>query len=235
METPIVPQPKTILFLADHREAASPVPDELRQLEGVEVRFQRLSVGDYEVNRRCLFERKTLVDFAASIIDGRLFYQAQKLARADVPVALILEGGFGQVAATGVRREALQGALISLGLVFHIPVIRALDAKEAARVMVYAAQQLERQESYVCTRHGRRPKGKRRLQSHILQGLPGIGPMRAEDLLARFGTVLGVFTARQELLEHVPGIGPKTAAAILEALHEQPPSYGNPPSLFEVT
>jgi Fanconi anemia group M protein len=48
----------------------------------------------------------------------------------------------------------------------------------------------------------------------ILQGLPGIGPARADRLLDTFGTVETVFTARAEELAEVSGIGEKTAERI---------------------
>jgi len=40
-------------------------------MNGVEVIFQRLKAGDYRINE-WLFERKTLMDFAESVKDGRL-------------------------------------------------------------------------------------------------------------------------------------------------------------------
>jgi ERCC4-type nuclease len=118
-----------------------------------------------------------------------------------------------------------------LSIIFHIPVLRALDAAETARLLVYAGQQLQRHERFNGARYGRRPKGKRRLQLHILQGLPGIGPTRAGQLLEFFGSVQTVMAADLESLEKVEGVGPKTAAAILEALRENPPPYGNAPSI----
>jgi len=219
------------LVLADDREAASPVPTALRQNPAVDLRFQRLSVGDYEVDHRCVFERKTLADFAGSLIDGRLFVQAQRLARLETPAAIILEGRGSQLAATHVRREALQGAMISLSIIFHLPVLRALDSAETARLILYGAQQLRRHQWMESHRFGRRPKRKRRLQLHILQGLPSIGPRRAEQLLQQFGSVQAIMVATQERLEQVEGVGPKTAAAIRGVLNETAVEYGNPPSL----
>ncbi len=225
-------QPETILILADDREAASAVPDALKQIPGVDLRVQRLKIGDYEVERRCVFERKTMPDFAASIVDGRLFTQAQRLAQLDLTTALILEGRPSQTADLHVSREALQGAMISLSLIFHLPVLRALDASETARLLVYAGRQMQRHEAFNSVRFGRRPKRKRRLQLHILQGLPGIGPARAAQLLERFGTVQAVMTATAEHLHEVAGLGPKTVATIQDALREIPLTYGPPIARF---
>ncbi|HTL58228.1 MAG TPA: ERCC4 domain-containing protein [Candidatus Limnocylindrales bacterium] len=219
-----------VLIFADDREAGSPVPAALKQIPGINLQFKRLAVGDYLVNGRCVFERKTVADFAASVIDGRLFTQAGKLARLSIPAALILEGRLADLAQVQVRRESLQGAMICLSLIFRLPVLRALGAAESASLMMYAAQQTERREEICGARYGRRPKRKRRLQLHILQGLPGIGPGRAAQLLATFGTVEAVMTASRQNLEQVQGIGAKTAAMIRDVLRESPRHYGNSPS-----
>jgi ERCC4-type nuclease len=211
-------EPSRVHVIVDDRESHGPVVEVLAELPNVELQCQRLAVGDYVVNQSCVFERKTLLDFVASIADGRLFVQAQKLAGLTVPAALILEGRASDLAGTQMRREALQGALVSLSLIFRLPVLRALDPSETARLMIYAAEQIRRHEGDGGCRYGRRPKRKRRIQLRLLQGLPGIGLERAGQLLATFGGVEAVMTASREELEQVDGIGPKIAAAIRDAL-----------------
>lgn len=225
METSDFGVPSSCTIVADDREASSAVPAALQQLPGVRVIFKRLPIGDYVVDGRCVFERKTVVDFAASIMDGRLFAQATRLVSLTQPAALILEGRSSDLAASQMRRESLQGAMVSLSLIFHLPVLRALDANETARLMIYAAQQIQRHEWDNGAVHGRKPKRKRRMQLRILQGLPGIGPSRAEQLLESFGTVEAVMMASQERLENVEGIGSKTAAAIRDVLQEAAVTY----------
>ena len=43
-----------------------------------------------------------------------------------------------------MRREALQGAIVSLTLVFGLPVLRSFGPEETARLMVDAARHLDR-------------------------------------------------------------------------------------------
>src|SRR5262249_49503433 len=64
-----------------------------------------------------------------------LFIQAQKLVRLSLPTALILEGKLADLAHIQVRRESLQGAMICLNLIFRLPVLRALDPPESAKLM----------------------------------------------------------------------------------------------------
>jgi DNA excision repair protein ERCC-4 len=215
-----------IQIMVDDREARNPVAQALSQFPSVQVQFKRLAVGDYVVDNRCVFERKTVLDFANSIVDGRLFTQACKLAGLLEPAALILEGRAADLAGTHMRREALQGAMVSLALVFHLPVLRTLDSAETARILLYAGQQMRRNE-WQCGGHfSRRPKPKRKRQLRLLQGLPGVGPARAAQLLDAFGSVEAVMTASQELLEAVDGFGSKTATAIRDVLQEAPLPYG---------
>lgn len=202
----------------DDREAEAGVVEALRQLPDVEVEIRRLKRGDYAVDGRCLFERKTLPDFAQSIVDGRLFRQARRLAAADCPVALILEGRSSDLQGVHVRREAMQGALISVSLIFGVPVLRAVDAVETAHLLVYASHQMRPLAEGTLKRPGRRPRSKRRLQLHILQGLPGIGPQRATRLLEAFGSVASVVAATEDQLSAVGGLGPATIEKIKAAL-----------------
>ena len=69
-----------ITVIADDRESKNNVIRFLSDMKNVSVFVKRLSVGDYIVGNRFVFERKTLKDFARSIVDGRLFRQAIRLA-----------------------------------------------------------------------------------------------------------------------------------------------------------
>jgi ERCC4-type nuclease len=73
-------------IVADDREAGSDVVAALRSREDVRLEIGHLTVGDYEVAGRCLIERKRVVDFATSLIDGRLFRQAYRLRGTGGPV-----------------------------------------------------------------------------------------------------------------------------------------------------
>ncbi len=203
---------QSIQIIADTREQTAGVVESLKLMPGIEVTSGQLKSGDYQVNG-WLFERKTLVDFAESIKDGRLFAQANRLAAHD-QIAIILEGRAADLAQSQMRREAFQGALISLSLIYRIPILRSLDPAETARLLVFASQQLNRNESAVGVRHDRRPKRRRRLQLYLLQGLPGIGLQKAGRLLEKFGSVEAVMTASAEDLMTVDGIGPKLAQSI---------------------
>ncbi len=215
----------SIPIIVDDREQKSPVVNALAEYEGVALTFRRLSVGDYWVNERLLFERKTLPDLMQSIIDGRLFRQAIRLASSDFSPVLVLEGTHYDPESPAVSREAVQGALISISLILGIPVLRSLDSQETAWLMLCADKQVRRIAEGGVQRPGYRPKGRRKRQLYILQGLPGIGKDKAELLLEVFGSVEKVFTAGYEDLRQVKGIGRTTAQRIRDMVQDVAADY----------
>lgn len=211
----------------DDRESRSAVLDALKEQDGVKIEVVRLSVGDYLIDDLFLFERKTLIDLTGSIKDGRLFSQGLRLVGSPQRSALILEGTSKDLAGSRMRREAIQGALVSLTLFLGVPLLRAMDPAETARLMLFAARQGRQFAADARPRKGRRPRGKARVQHHILQGLPGIGPARARRLLDRFGSIEAVMTADLDELAGIQGIGPATAEMIRWAVQEPPASFGS--------
>ncbi len=215
-------QLQTFSIRVDDRESGGAVLTALRGYPEFDIRVERLAVGDYLVEERLLFERKTLPDLVASIKDGRLFAQGERLAKAVPRGALILEGTTSDLGATRMSREAIQGALVSLALFYDLPLLRASDPAETARLMLFAARQARAFARGTIPRHGRRPRGKTRLQSHILQGLPRVGPERAKRLIDHFGSVQAVIAADAEALMQVPGIGAGVAEVIRWAVRDEP-------------
>jgi DNA excision repair protein ERCC-4 len=215
-----------INIIADDRECKSEVIKSLLQIEDVKVCIYRLSMGDYQIDTRLIVERKTLKDFAVSIIDGRLFKQMLCLANSKSEGVLILEGTVSDMVEIGMTREAMQGALITVSLILGIPILRSKDPSETAKLMVYIGRQIESMAMGGVQRHGYRPKNKRKRQLFILQGLPGIGPGRAGRLLDRFGSVEAAISASSSELQSVDGIGKRIADKIRWAVSEQSQPFG---------
>ncbi len=212
-------------FQVDDREVSSGIFDILINTQGVTAQKQRLSAGDYKVDNRLLFERKTLLDLTLSIKDGRLFHQALKLAESPLNGIVILEGTSASLKQSGMRREAIQGALITLSVHFGIPLLRSMDQQETVRLMLYTARQARTFAQGALPRHAKRPKGRLHTQLSILQGLPGVGPERARVLLESFGSVEAVFRASSDQLTRIDGIGLNTAPRIRWAVQETVAEY----------
>ena len=211
------------MIQVDDRESASRLVKLLQECPEFRVAVTRLRLGDYLVDARFLFERKTVTDLVAAIISGRLFGQALRLAVTELRPAMILEGTGQELAGSGMRWEAIQGALVAVTLFCGIPILRTRTPEQTVRTMLFAAQQGETFAMGALPRPGYRPRGKRARQLFILQGLPGIGPQRARRLLERFSTVESVMVARSNELARVPGIG-KWIAGKIRWCVEQPRS-----------
>jgi len=199
---------------ADDRECKCAVIKLLSEIENVVITIRRLPIGDYKIGNRVIVERKTIKDFAKSIVDGRLFKQMIRLANSSFMGVLILEGTAVDTVDLRMTRASIQGALITVSVILGIPVLRSKDPSETARLIVYIDRQIESLARGGLQRHGYRPKNKRRIQLFILQGLPGIGPERADRLLDRFGSVEAAISASSSELQSVDGIGRSIADKI---------------------
>jgi ERCC4-type nuclease len=206
----------------DHRE-----PEQFRGLFGEDddVSVAQLGCGDFLINDQWVFERKTIKDLCVSLVDGRLFKQGLHLIQSEHHPVVILEGRSSDLKECGVRREAVQGALITLSVFFGLPVLRSLDAEETVRLIRYTAEQGARFAEGGVARPGYRPKGKKYRQLYVLQGLPGIGKKRAEALLEHFGGVEAVMSASEDELAEVNGIGAPIAKKVRNLVQETGISY----------
>jgi len=205
----------------DDRERSSGVAEVLRSRSDVDITFRRLSLGDYDVDDTLIVERKTLADFAMSVLDGRLFRQVGRLARNhNVRSCLILEGTPERYPRLAIPTPAFQGALITVTLVFGVPLLRSANPEETADLILFAARQLQRQATLPPRRMSAKGGSVRRSQLLLLQAVPMVGPLRAEALLETLGLPSEIANANADTLAKVNGIGPAIAANIFRVMHQ---------------
>ena len=126
-----------------------------------------------------------------------------------------------------VTSQALQGALVTLTLIFDLPIFRSQDANETAQILIYAGRRLARLQDDALHWRIKKSKRKRTQQIRILATLPGIGSDRAYRLLDHFGTVQSCITASAAELQEVAGIGPKTQPPSVTLLVSRPSRLRN--------
>jgi DNA excision repair protein ERCC-4 len=214
-----------INIVADDRERNCGVIEALRDFKEVALDVRRIPVGDYVVDRKIIIERKSLRDFVLSIMQGRLFRQAIALKKSGMHPVLILEGTTKNIASFGLKRESIQGAIITVSVIMGVPLLRSKDNLETAKLIVMTAKQVNRSDSRGIQRGGNRPKDRKGMQLFILQSLPRIGSVKAAQLIERFGSIEAVMAANSEELASIYGIGDKTASDIRNILREESGLY----------
>jgi DNA excision repair protein ERCC-4 len=164
---------KRHVLRVDHSERHATLLDLARTCADFDVRMERLDVGDYCIDGRVVIERKTYADFATSLADGRLFPQAAALARSPHRPIVLLEGP-KPATMPDVHRHALQGAMISLAVMWRLPVLYARDPEDSLRVLRFVAHQIRSSDSTILRRYDRKPKRLASRKLYMLQGLPGV-------------------------------------------------------------
>lgn len=211
----------------DHAERQSVLFDAVQRSGAFDVRVLRLVTGDYLIDREVLIERKTVADFARSLVDGRLFPQVARLARSRYRSVLLIEGPQAD-AMPDVHPHALDGALISLAVMWRLPVLHSRDPDHSLRTLRFLADQTSQRRDQILRRFDRKPKRLASRRLFVLQGLPGVGPAIARRLLHQFGSVEGAIAADEAALTAVRGLGPRKARQIRRVVGDpaRPVTYG---------
>jgi Fanconi anemia group M protein len=185
----------TLEICVDSNEAAMAerVVNDLR-LSGCLVKTANLPDCDYIVSDRCGIERKEVKDFAISLMNGRLFEQAKRLAEGYEKPLLILQGELLTLSRfTRISPNSLWGALSSLALDFGIAVIPTPDTHSTAQLIHRLAyHEQAKEERPIQVRKKKRKASLSEEQLYFLCGIPNIGRSLAEGLLNQFQTPLQV-------------------------------------------
>jgi len=181
-----------------------------------DVRVAKLRAGDYGIGDEILIERKSYRDLEVSVVDGRLFRQAARLAHEAARGVILVEGP--KPNQPRVHPHAIMGAILSLAVDWRLPVMFTDGPDESLVLLRLIAEHRIQPPSPFVARHEYKPKRLASRRLHVLEGLPGVGPALARRLLSRFATVEEVMMADEEELASVPGIGGRKAAVIRKVL-----------------
>ncbi|OUS31000.1 hypothetical protein A9Q98_03800 [Thalassotalea sp. 42_200_T64] len=207
-----------INIIADDREQTSGILSILETNPDIQLESKRLSLGDYLIDDWLLIERKSMADLVVSIISGRIFQQASRLAESNYSTAFILEGTATDIEDYHIHRNAILGALVTIGLIYDITILRSANKAETTNLLLFAAKQKAARTIETLPRMGYKPKRRKNKQLYILQGLPNVGATLAKRMLLHFASVHGVFNASADELTQIEGIGLKKAEQIYELL-----------------
>ena len=218
--TASAPEEGVVEIVADQRETDAAIARELSRREDVRVRLETLAVGDYVVSDRVAVERKSVTDFLASLTGGdrSVFEQVGNLARHYGRPVVVVEGE-GLYEERNVHPNAIRGALSSLAVDYDASVLFTRDEADTTELLhVLAGREQEVRNREVDVHGEKQDKTLTEQQEYVVSSIADIGPVTARSLLAHFGTVEGVMTAREEDLLEVEGVGQVTADRIREVV-----------------
>ena len=209
--------PRKPTIIVDSRELGSATTRELSKYD-IAITPETLSIGDFIISDRTAVERKTVEDFVASIIDGRLFEQVSNLKSAYEMPVLLIEGESFQTS-RNIAPEAVMGAVASVIVDFGVPVVWTRSPSESALLLLsIARREQSKGERRPRIRMERKPESLAREQEFVIAGLPLVDTVLARRLLRAFGTVEKVFLASEQELQNVEGIGRKISDRIRKLL-----------------
>ena len=109
-----------IKIIYDDRE---PDFQELADINGIGIEFirERLATGDYMTDD-ILFERKTIDDLAASILDGRIESQVERMDLSDRECFIIIVGNLND-RSRDINENCILGKVVSLVVKHEIKVL----------------------------------------------------------------------------------------------------------------
>jgi len=208
------------MILIDKQELRSRVPGILRRM-GVPVEITTLKVGDYIIGDIAV-ERKTIEDYLQSKIHRHLDKQLYELSFNFKLSYLIVEGIVSEALMKHrVPRAAYISSLVGSSLK------RAPDGKQGQVITVNVETSYDTA-LFLKSLHDKVEKGDlKRLpkiekfkanpnewQLYVVEALPDIGEVKAENLLKKFKTLRNLFNATKSELMKVPGIGEKIATSL---------------------
>jgi ERCC4-type nuclease len=191
-------------------------PDDLVDMVaalGVAVKRRRLAPADFVVGPVAI-ERKAVGDFQRSLVDGRLWEQLDRLKTTyEPPIVLLLEGDLALVEEFQQPR-AFWSALAGVAIDPAIHVLPTAHKGASAEALAALARRAGQAGLRSVVRFKPRMLGPDVELKFAVQGIPGVGDVMSERLLARFGTLRALTAASQADLARVPGVGAKRAADI---------------------
>lgn len=216
---------KGIRIIVDHREARNGVFYKLKGF-GARVEKGNLDVGDYICSGRLCVERKTVPDFLQSIIDKRIFDQAERMRECFEKPLIIIEGNPDLLfLERHIHPNVIRGTLASLSVDSGVPMIWTSNEEETASQIYWLAYRDQaKKRNPPSIRSPRKVTDVRKYQEYMISGLPHVNSKLSRRLLEKFKSPRKVFSASPENLMEVRGIGKEKAKRIWEMLNEK---YGD--------
>lgn len=188
----------------------------------IEVTYASLAYGDYQISNDIVFERKSFSDWEGSVMDGRIFKQAEGLRREFKTPVFILEGGPNYAARGHARpklsKAALHSSYLSISTGFGIPIIPSNNPTETANIIYQAARREGKTSTPIRVNTHKKGKTLQEQRMQIFACFPGIGPKLANDLASLNFPLLEILKNIESV--NVDKLGPKKIKGIRRVLSD---------------
>lgn len=201
----------------DLRERRSGLPG-LLEKNGFFPEYRELEAGDYCIGERFIIERKTGSDFLISLNDGRLFEQCRKIQQSHLFPLLLLEGNPFSISGQ-TNPLAIKAAFIAVSAGWQIPILYSKDIHDSCRTINQLINQQINRRRFVMA-HARKGHPSADAATRFIQGIPGLGANKSENLLQDAGTIRKLINMDEQKLARIKGIGPATARKITSFLDQ---------------
>ncbi len=208
-----------ITIYADYREKSSGIIKKLIEL-GINIKLEKLEIGDYLLSHRLCVEYKTVADFIDSLIDKRLLAQLKEMKRYQKQL-VIIEGEEDLYSQRNLHPNAVRGMLSTICIDYGVPILTTKNSDDTALLMAMIAKREQINEDREFTLHSSKPLTLKEQQEYIVSSLPGVGPILSKPLLKKFGSVKNIVNANETQLKEVELIGDKKAAKIKEVVDSE--------------
>lgn len=187
------------------------------QIQGATVAYEPLDAGDYILSDAVVVDYKSGTDFILAVVEQELFETANRL-KAHYPKPVFLVEGDYFTHRFHQTPFDVHWAISYLTTVLDIPVLYSPEAEHSAMFIYALAVRAQGEAAAEQPWRPTKPETRRETIRFLVEGLPGVDPDLARDLLRHFGTARGVFAASRDDLLAVDGMTEKTADRITDVL-----------------
>jgi ERCC4-type nuclease len=203
-------------IIADNAQQGR-LAERVEQIQGTSVEYEALDAGDYILSDEVAVDYKSGTDFILAVVEQELFETANRLKAQYAKPVFLVEGDYFTHRFHQTPFD-VHWAISYLAAVLDIPVLYSPEAEHSAMFIYTLAVRAQGEAATEQPWRPTKPETRRETIRFLVEGLPGVNPELARDLLRHFGTARGVFAASKEDLLAVDGMTDKIASRITDVL-----------------
>ncbi len=163
------------------------------------------NIDRYVISKRLVIERRTGSTLLQGIMDKTLFVSAVDM-REDYEIPILILEGEVNYKYTQFSPQAVRGALTSMMIEYGINVLHTANLEETEAIVTMIARQEQIGVPEISFVPKRKAVGIDDMQRRIIEMFPGIGRVKAREILQLFGSVKRFISATPQEILAVKGL-----------------------------